>query len=867
MVRGLLKTFSVGIVALAFIGFGGGSLFLFLALRGLPDVSQLKNYHHSRSTEVFSEEGIKIGEFTSQRRYPIAFDKVPMHVKLAFVAAEDSNFFRHGGIDLAGIARAVMSNVLKGRYAQGGSTITQQVARSILLETRKKEITRKIREMVLAWQMERSLTKDEILKLYLDEIYLGHGAFGIGAAARNYFNKTVEQLSIAEAAMLAGLPQRPTEWDPFRTPHQTKTRQAYVLKRMAEEKIITDEERNRSAAETLVLYRLEEINAKAAPYFTEYVRIYLMNRYGAEAVLNRGFKVQTTVRYDNQKHAEAVLEKGLREVDKRMGWRGVFQNLAGAEAIKTFSAQYHEAVLDRAVPRRLFPPTIDASTRRLPFDLSDLQGQGYFGSTPLKEGGVEKAVIVSRSATGDRAILQIGLTKAEMGLSGIEWVLINEKPVKSFAQLFKDGDVIDVRVEKIDRKTGLVTVALEQEPEIQGAMLSFDLETGYVRSMIGGTDFQQSEFNRALHAKRQVGSTFKPFIYAAALEKGFSPSSLVSDSPIVFKSDVGFEDGAKIEEAEDWRPHNYTDKFEGDIPLRQAIIRSLNIPTIKILNEIGIDYGIQYARSFGITAVLPRELTIALGSWSSSLEELMSSFAVFPRLGEGIKLQFIRKVEDETGKTLEANVIESAREVTEEKNVPVPSSSPTETSAPIRVSPQTAYIMTDMLRGVIREGTGSRAAVVGGAIAGKTGTSNDHRDAWFIGYTPTVITGVWVGYDKDKALDPGESGGRVSAPIWADYMTKVVKDYPAQEFEIPEGIAFAQIDRSSGLLAGPESQKRTRVAFREGTVPGINGTNVLRIREPGMKTSEPMSPNESKSTQSEGNPIPENEELMRQDFQ
>ncbi|MBI1859908.1 MAG: PBP1A family penicillin-binding protein [Deltaproteobacteria bacterium] len=843
-IRGFLKTFSVGIVGVLGFGFVAGIAFLFFTLRGLPDVAQLKNYHHPRATEVFSDDGVRIGEFTAERRYPVDFDRVPRHVKMAFVAAEDSNFFRHGGIDFVGIARAVLSNMLKGRYAQGGSTITQQVARSILLETRKKELTRKIREMVLAWQMERHLNKDEILKLYLDEIYLGHAAFGVGAAARNYFNKDVESLTIAEAAMLAGLPQRPTEWDPFRTPHQTKLRQTYVLKRMAEEEVITEDERRQALGETLTLYRVEEINNKAAPYFTEYVRIYLMNRYGSDAVLRQGFKVYTTVRYDYQKHAEKLLVAGLRDVDKRMGWRGVAQHLEGEEKIKIFSNQYHDEVLDRAVPTRLFPPSVDSAMKRLPFNLSELQGKGYFGNTPIKEGEIERAVVLSRTPTGDKAYLTIGMTKAEMPIAGLAWVKINDKSVKSVSQILKDGDIVDVKIEKIDKRTNTVLVSLEQEPEIQGAMLSFDLQTGFVRSMIGGTDFNRSEFNRALHAKRQVGSTFKPIVYAAAVEKGFSPSTLVSDSPIVFKADGGFEDGSKIQEAEDWRPHNYTNRFEGDIPLRSAIIQSLNIPTVKILNEIGVDYAIQFARACGITAVLPRELTIALGSWSSSLEELMTAFSLFPRLGKSVQLHYIRKVVDEGGKVLEEYVAEPPREVTEQRtNEASPSPSPV--APTVGVSPQTAYVVTDMLRGVVREGTGSRAALPGLNVAGKTGTTSDHRDAWFLGFSPDVITGVWLGYDKDKALDPGESGGRVAAPIWAEYMGRVLKDYPVSDFEIPEGVEFAQIDRATGRLAGPRTEKRSRVAFREGTVPSPDGSNILRIREPGMKAPDPVAPSEN----------------------
>jgi penicillin-binding protein 1A len=844
LLRGVFRTASVGLFVAIVVSCVGAGIFLLSTLRGLPDVGRLKDFQHSHASEVFSDDGVKIGEFTSQRRYPVAFDSIPRHVKWAFVAAEDSNFFEHSGVDLMGILRAVVSNIIRGRYAQGGSTITQQVARSLLLETRKKEITRKIREMVLAWRMERELSKDDILRLYLNEIYLGHGAYGIGAAARNYFNKKVDGLSVAEAALLAGLPQRPTEWDPFRTPSQAKQRQLYVLKRMAEEKIITPEQAAEGAAQTLVLHRLDDMNSKQAPYFTEYVRIHLMEKYGADAVLGGGYKVHTTVRYDYQKKAEEALGSGLREVDKRMGWRGVVQHLENEEKRTQFLSVVHDRVLERVVSTHLLPADLDSSTRKLPYDLSFLKAKNcpYYGNTPLREGDIEKAVVLELLA--DKVTLQVGLTKAEMKLAGMNWVKINEKPIQSPSQILRENDVVEVKIEKIDRKSGFMTVLLEQEPEVQGAFLSFDLDTGFVRAMVGGTDFSRSQFNRALHAKRQVGSTFKPFIYAAAIEKGFSPASLVADSPIVFQSEGGLDPNAEIQQAEDWRPHNYTDKFEGDIPLRSALIRSLNIPTVKILNEIGVDYGIQFARSFGITAVLPRELTIALGSWSSSLEELMAGFSLFPRLGESRRLYFITKVIDQAGNVLEDLSSAGTRKITHQSPSPSPSTSP-EAQA-LRVTPQTAYIITDLLKGVVREGTGTRAAIAGEPIAGKTGTSNDHRDAWFIGYSPKVMTGVWIGYDKDKVLDPGETGGRVAAPIWAEYMKAALKDYPHDDFEIPEGIVFAHIDRRTGRLVPPGAEGRVLVAFKPDGVPDASGTNLARISEPGVRTmtmeNDPMKP-------------------------
>jgi penicillin-binding protein 1A len=832
MMRGLLKTVSVAAAVCVLVLVFAIFVFCKRLIGGLPDVRSLKNFRHELTTEVFSEDGRKIGEFTTERRYPVQFEKIPHHVIQAFLAAEDAKFYEHGGIDIAGVFRAILSNLLKGRYAQGGSTITQQVARSILL-TRKKELTRKIREMILAQRMEKELTKNEILGLYLSEIYLGHGAFGIGAAALNYFGKKVEDLDLAEAAMLAGLPQRPNEWDPFHNPHRAKQRQQYVLRRMFDEKFITEAEGTKALNETLKLYTLEELNTKAAPYFTEYVRQYLMSKYGSENILSQGFKVYTTVRYDYQKDAERALSRGLREVDKRLGWRGVKRHLASQSEVDAFSDSVHEDTLENLTRARLLPPNLDPNAKKLLFDLTPFQDpkSKYFGPTPLAEGDTNKAVVLQIEDAKGMATARVGKTPVYLPLSTMDWIKIDNKTIKAISRVLRPGDLVDVKIDRIDRKLNAIYVSLDQEPEIQGALLSYDINTGLVRAMVGGRDFVESKFNRALYAKRQVGSTFKPILYAAAIDKGFSPSSIVTDSPIVFKYDGSLDaDNA----GEDWRPHNYGGKFEGDIPLRLALIRSMNIPTVKLLNEITIDYGIKYARSVGITAALPRDLSIALGSWSSSLEELMRAYAAFPRLGKPLVLNYIKKVVDSSGKVVEELPAEHVvREATSPPTVPGTPGAPAEEAPDTTISPQTAYVMTDMLKGVVREGTGHAASSVGGSIAGKTGTSNDHRDAWFVGYTPYVMTGVWVGYDKDKPLDSAETGGHAAAPIWAEYMNQVSKDYPRNDFPIPDDIVFAYVDRDTGKLATASTAKRVRVAFKMGTVPNASGSNLPRIGEPG----------------------------------
>ncbi len=833
--RVVFKTASITIAVVMVLGVAAGGLFLFNIYQGLPEVSKLKEFQHPVATQVYSDDGKKIGEFTTERRYKVAFEAIPKHVTLAFVAAEDSNFYKHGGIDFAGIARAVLSNVLRGRYAQGGSTITQQVARSILLASRKKEITRKVREIILARRMESELSKSEILSLYLNEIYLGHGAFGIGAAAQNYFHKKVEDLTIAEAALLAGLPQRPNEWNPFRNPHLAKNRQAYVLRRMLDEGFITKEQANQGLSEVLKFYVVEDLNNSAAPYFTEYVRQYLMNKYGSENVLTQGWKVYTTVNYEAQKVAERALSKGLHSVDRRLGWRGVSGRKTFAEEIKEFNSKNHDQILSKLTNGRLLPANIGPEDRKLQYDLEALQRNDspYFGVTPVKVGETYSAVVNAvETGPSGRAQLQIGETVVWLPWEGAAWVSTPEVPKKKMEEILKAGDVVQVNVAKIDRAQGFVEVSLDQEPEVEGALLSFDIDNGFVRSMVGGKNFELSKFNCALQAKRQVGSTFKPVVYAAALDKGFSPSSIVTDSPIVFKYEGELDADST---GEDWRPHNYNGSFEGDIPLRLALIRSMNIPTVKILNAITVDYGIQYARNLGISAVLPRDLSIGLGSWSSSLEEVMHAYAVFPRLGRPVTLTYIKKVVDPSGAVLE--------EFGSKQSEPVAPKSPdavplVEGLAPDTViSPQTAYMITDLLRGVVREGTGRTASAVPGAVAGKTGTTSDHRDAWFIGYTPEVMTGVWIGYMKDKALAPGETGGNAAAPIWVDYMQPLAKNQVRKEFTVPPGIVFAYVDRKTGRLADTQNPNRVRVAFRADGVPTRDGMNLARIGEPGARAT------------------------------
>ena len=656
---------------------------------------------------------------------------------------------------------------------------------------------------------------------------------------------------------MAGLPQRPNDWNPFHHPDLAKRRQSYVVRRMVDESYLDPEKAKEVLADGIRVYPLEDLNNSAAPYFVEYVRQYLMDKYGSEEILKQGFKVYTTVNFNFQKSAEQAMIKGVREVDKRAGWRGVSRNLSTESDKDEWKAAVHKQVLEDLKPPRLLPG--DAAERALKVLEIDLAPYGtaasrFVGDTPIKIGNYYQGLVARVDNERNEAELRIGLTQARLPVTGMSWVLIDDKPTQRVEQVLKVGDIVSVKVEQVEKDKGIAVVSLEQEPEVSGALLSYDVKNGFVKAMVGGLDFQKSKFNCALQAKRQVGSTFKPLIYAAAFDKGFSPSSLVTDSPVVFRNDDKQEVDTSTVMGEDWKPHNFGGKFEGDIPLRLALIRSMNVPTVKLLSEISIDYGIQYARSVGITSPLPRDLTIGLGSWSASLEEIMRAYAIFPRLGKPVVLNYIKRVEDGAGKILEE--LPALQNPTENQNTPsIVAEALQENEAPV-ISPQTAYVMTDLLKSVIREGTGRAAASAPGAIAGKTGTSNDHRDAWFVGYSPQVVSGVWIGYLKEKALGMSETGGKAAAPIWAEYMRAISSSYSKNDFPIPEDIVFAYVDKLTGKIAAPSNPNRVRVAFKAGAVPNIAASNIRRVGEPNLRTTT-ATPGESKPGETPSGPAVE----------
>jgi len=737
-----------------------GAVLWYIWSSNLPYIGTLKEYNPPIITEIFSDDGEVIGRFWDEKRIVITLDQVPEYLIQAFVAAEDARFFEHEGIDIWSIMRAFMKNLKAGKIEQGGSTITQQVTRSLLLKNLQKTYKRKAREALLSLQIEKTFSKDEILFLYVNQIYLGHGAYGVEAATRTYFNKSAAELNLAESALLAGLPQAPSRYSPILNFNRVRTRQRYVLERMREEGYITPEQEQEALRTDIVIKSTVENYFQKSPYFTEYIRKYLEKKYGRELLYRGGLKVYTTMNLDMQRSAQKALRRGLLALDKREGYKGPLRNIA-PEEIEAFKKEQRKKFV-------IQPPEIDS----------------------VVEGVVHKVDDAKREV-----IVAIGDKSGLLPLSEMKWARIPDLEVpyykvsvKTPGEVLKEGDVILCRIKGTsDRFDWLIS--LEKEPDSQGALISMEAKTGRVRAMVGGRDFSVSQFDRVIQSRRQPGSAFKPIIYAAALDQGMTPSSVIIDAPYISTMNPDDE--------EMWRPKNYKKKFFGPTLFRTALIKSRNVITVKILKKIGVYNTIQYARRMGVESDLSPDLSLALGSSGLSLIELTTAYSVFDNGGMLVKPIFIYSIEDRSGQIIEEN----------------------HPSIQESISKETAYVMTDLLKAVIKEGTGWRAKALRRPAAGKTGTSNDLKDAWFIGFTPGLVTGVWTGYDDQRPMGSGETGSRAACPIWLSFMKEALKDSPVKDFFAPQGVVFAKIDTKKGLLASPYSKKTVFQAFKQGTEP------------------------------------------------
>jgi len=811
-----------------FIALVGMGVYLHYS-KNLPNIITLEDYKPRVVSGVYDKNNVKIGAYYKENRQILTFDKIPKVIINAFVASEDGKFFEHKGLDFAGILRAMVANFKSGQFSQGGSTITQQVARSLLL-TSEKKISRKVKEAILAGRIESHLKKQDILYLYLNQIFLGHNAYGISAAASMYFGKDVKDVTLAEAALLAGLPQAPSKWSPLLNPNKAKERQIYVLTRMVEDGYITKAQAEKAANERIKVYKRVDINLDLAPYFVEFVRKYMVSKYGNEEILDEGVNIYTTLDSKLQTSAQNAVKEELRTLDKKQGFRGVIKRLKNDQEIDQEIATINKDIADSVRDYIYFPETWqEFKIRNKMFvvenkqDAKDLNKEK--APVSLDKGTNYKAVVLGINDKTQEIKVSIGYAQGVIRKEGFAWVYRG----KLNNNVLKRGDVILVT----PLKPGIF--AIEQEPLVEGALLSFNINDGSINAMVGGYSFKGSEFNRAYQAKRQAGSTFKPIIYSAALDKGYTPATVIMDSPIVYEDEGN---------STTWKPTNYSEEFYGDTTVRDAIVFSRNIPTTKILQDIKVSYAKEYAKKLGIRSEMPNDLSLGLGSTAVSLWEMTKAFSVFAAGGKRVVPYFITKIEDRNGKVIEQfdaskpiDYIEGADEevktedkadATSDNNNTTPQEAVKEGSRKLDlppagyvIPPQTAYIMNYLLKEAASKGTGAKAAAaLNIPVAGKTGTSNDWCDAWFIGYTPNIMTGVWVGYDdQSKSLGQGETGAEVSLPVWIDYMRDATSKSPKSDFAQPDGIKYLKIDGKTGKIAARRSVKVFYMPFKEGTEP------------------------------------------------
>jgi penicillin-binding protein 1A len=832
----------------AVVGLAGAFLFYHSLVADLPDLRDVRDYEPALTSRVFDREGRPIGEYYVERRTLVPMEEIPGHVVQAFIASEDSAFFEHAGIDYVSILRAAWVNLAAGgETRQGASTITQQMVKGLLL-TPERTYKRKIREMILARRIEQTFSKQEILYLYLNQIYFGHGAYGVGEAARTYFGKTVGELDVSEAALLAGLPKAPSRYSPMTHPEAAETRRQYVLVRMLADDMI-DRASYDAAAETppILSESRDFADAGAAGYFTEEVRRALYEEFGSELVLRGGLTIETTLDLELQEAAVASVRKGILALDRRQGYRGPLRRVDPA-MVEAEAARLAETNgLDTQTEDAQRAETNELDTRS-----EDATGDGTLvpdtlDAGPLAPDILYEGVVTSVTPSSKSARVKFAPdVEAEVRLSDVSWarkpdLKSSPRRVRAIEKIFAVGDVANFerhrpKEDEAPAEPGdPLRVDLFQAPVAQSALLSIETASDEVLAMVGGYDFAESEFNRVTQARRQPGSAFKPLIYSAALMNGYTPASILYDRPVVY---VDEESGFV------WRPKNYKGKFLGPITMRSALARSVNNATVHLFRDVGVDVVIDYVRMLGIESPLNRDLSLALGTSPLSLFELTRAYAVYANGGRRSAPTFIRKVTDRNGEVL-LEGLPLGGMVPPTPDVPIDVAAGLDTAGPVDampddpdrlISPELAYLSTSLLRAVVEDlhGTGRTLRVLNRPLAGKTGTTNEQADAWFVGYSPDITTGVWVGHDETNLLGYKETGGRAAAPIWIDYMREALKDRRIRDFDVPDPIVFARIDRKTGLLASPDSRGVVFEAFLPGTAP-TKSAEVERVNQEGRR--------------------------------
>lgn len=754
--------------------------------RDLPDPQTLADYQPATTTRVHAGDGRLMGEFAAERRIFVPYGAIPERVRQAFIAAEDKNFYQHQGVDPISIARAAVQNVqalTTGARPIGGSTITQQVVKNMLL-TNERSLDRKIREAILAFRMDQVLSKDRVLELYLNEIFLGYRAYGVAQAALNYFNKSLDQLTIGEAAFLAGLPKAPSNYDPVQFPDRARERRDYVIDRMREDGHITQEEAVAARAEPIQVRRREAEEVVRADYFLEEIRRQLIQRFGEDAVLKGGLSVRASLEPSLQAHADQALRNGLITYDRRHGWRGPMAR----DVIQRAGQEDWQ----RRVNGVQAPPGIAPWRLAVVLQVTDRDVEVGTQGTPGVRGRIPMAELTWAAPWQPEQRVGPAPRRPQEVLAVGDLVLV--EPVS----LGPDG--------RTRYPEG--TFGLRQIPDIGGALVAMDPHTGRVLAMSGGWSFEVSQFNRATQAMRQPGSSFKPFVYMAALDHGFAPNTIVLDAPFVVDQGAG----------QRWRPQNYSERFYGPTPMRTGMEQSRNLMTVRMAEAIGMDKVADYAQRFGVVDRLQPVLSMSLGAGETTLMRMTAGYAMMVNGGKRITPSLIDRVQDRDGRTVFRHDDRNCTGCNAETFASPTPPRLVDTREQV-VDPMTAYQMVSMLQGVVQRGTGGSVAAVGKPLAGKTGTTNDENDAWFVGFSPDLAVGVYLGFDTPKHMGRGEGGSRAAAPVFREFMTHALKDRPATPFRVPPGIRLVRINPETGDLAGPNDRNALVEAFKPGTEP------------------------------------------------
>ena len=832
------KLFKFGLGAFLFLLLAGAGAVIYVWHHygaDLPDEKKLAEYVPAIVTRVHAGDGRLLAEYAIENRVWVPFDQIPPLVQHAFIAAEDQNFYTHPGIDPIGILRAAVDFVRKGsdERAQGASTITQQLAKNFFLSSEYK-IERKLKEIILAFRIEAAFTKQQILELYLNEIYLGSGNYGVVTAALNYFNKSLDELTVGEAAYLAALPKAPNNYNLVRQKKAAIERRNYVISRMAEDGYITAEQAKEAKAEDLVQRDRDQTEVAHAEYFAEEVRREIQKLYGDDMLYKGGLVVRSTLDPKLQAYADRALRQGLIDYDHRHGWRGAPLRMAFDQAALDAAVAARDAFIaanpEQPVPHALAIP-IDATDGNW---LDRLPERAEFKLPPVDlVAGWEPAVVLEVS---DKArTVTLGLkdnTKGVIPLPELAWARpwkedqrVGGEPKKP-SEVLQVGDV--VLVEPVTRMPdgkkdydpadygGLPTFGLRQVPDIEGALVALDPHTGRVLAITGGWSFEESEFDRATQAVRQPGSAFKPFVYIAALDAGFTPATVILDAPFVLDQGPG---------QPKWKPKNYGGDMLGPVPMRVGIEKSRNLMTVRLAQTIGMDKVVDYAHRFGVVDDMPAVLSSALGSVETTLMRMATGYGMIANGGKKITPTIIDRIQDRYGKVIYRHDQRSCDACIAASWDGQPAPVLPDEREQI-VDPISDYQMISMMEGVVQRGTGTRLLVLNRPVAGKTGTTNDAFDAWFIGYTPDLVAGVYIGFDQPRTLGPNETGSTTASPIIRDFMLDALAGVPAKPFRVPDGVVFMPIDQKSGLIASGTGKGVVMEAFKPGTEP-VPGQQVL----------------------------------------